>query len=143
MREDLTYPRADAIRSVLQKIGVQPSTRFDCLSQDAEYTTCMLDELEQYIELYEKSDTTIYEKRVLGCYFLESLNEYFQLNGSPHPKQEHAFRLLHYDKEVYGAELEYWTDTSDPIEDNWWPITKEILTWRATQPGSPPDAARR
>ncbi len=132
MREDLKFPRIDAIDSVLIKIGVDPSTRYNKHAQDHEYTTCKIDELEQYINLYEKKDTSIYEKRVLGCYFLECLNEYFQYNDIGHPMKNRAFELLHSDIEIHESELKYWTDVFDPNEENWWPITKEIINWRNT-----------
>ena len=76
--EELVYPRIDAARSVLAKIGVDPATRdFDC--QDYEYTTCNMSELERYIELYPKENTNEYEKRVLGCYIIEALNDFVSI----------------------------------------------------------------
>ena len=102
MREDLKYPRFDAVKSVLIKIGVDPSTRYGVLDQDYESTTCKVEELEQYIDLYEKEDTSIFEKRVLGCYFLECLNEYYQVNDICHPMQNRAIELLHSDIEICG-----------------------------------------
>ncbi len=132
MREDLKYPSSDAINSVLIKIGIDPSTRFDKYDQDIEYTSCKLEELDKYFNLYTKDDTTFYEKRVLGCYFLECLNEYFENENKCHFLQNKIFEILYSDIEIHESELEYWIDVSDPKEDNWWPITKELLTWKNT-----------
>lgn len=126
MRENLKYPKIEAVKSVFKKIGVDPATRYYEYDQDYEYTTCKLEELEQYIDLYKKEDTTVFEKRLLGCYLLECLNDYFKNNGISHPMQAHAFELLHSDNQIHESELEYWTNIADPDEDNWWPITKEI-----------------
>ncbi len=135
MREDLKYSSIDAVESVLAKIGIDPETRVIDGDQDYEYTTCKIEELPQYIELYEKDDTSIYEKRVLGCYFLECLNDYVQDEDAAHKLQDGAFRLLHRDTHIHESELEYWTETSDPDEENWWPITRQILNWRKRSPG--------
>ncbi len=132
MDENLKYPSIDAIGSVLRKIGVNPSTRHNSYDQDPEYTTCKIEELEQYLNLYENDGTSIYEKRVLGCYFFECLNEHLQSYKKAHPQQISIFNLLLNDIEIHESEFEYWTDISEPDEENWWPITKEILKWRNT-----------
>ncbi|MFH1999473.1 MAG: hypothetical protein ABIK28_07315 [Planctomycetota bacterium] len=132
MDDELHYPTMEAAKSVLIKIGVDPSTRFDVQDQDFMYTSCKVDEINQYIKLYEQKDTTPVEKRVLGCFLLECLNEYFEDNKKGHPLQSHAFKLLHNDTDVHESELKYWTNTSDTDEDHWWPITKELLKWRNT-----------
>ena len=131
MRDDLKYPDIDAVKSVLTKIGVDLSTRnLDC--QDYEYTTCKLEELDDYVSLYNQSSTSIYEKRVLGCYFLECLNEYVQINYKEHPLQNVAFKFLYSDADIHKTELEYWTDTEGRNEQEWWPITKYLLNWQNT-----------
>ncbi len=127
MREDLKYPSIDAIKSVLKKLGIDPSSRCDNYDQDCEYTTCKVEELESYVKLYSKSETSIYEKRVLGCYFLECLNEYVQEHEIEHPLQNNALQLLFTDKEIHESEIEYWADTSESNEEYWWPITKYLV----------------
>lgn len=129
MREKLKYPSKEAVQSVLTKIGVDPSSRIDSSDQDIEYTTCKTHELERYIVLYTQEDTTIYEKRVLGCYFLECLNEYIQEHGKPHPQQDQAISLLLSDLQIHETEISYWSDTSDLDEENWWPIAKTLAHW--------------
>lgn len=132
MNDDLKYPRVEAVRSILTKIGVDPSSRFDALDQDYEYTTCKLEELELYADLYERPDTSVYEKRVLGCYFLECLNEFSQMNNCEHLIQNKVLRLIHSDIEIHATELAYWSDTSDADQENWWPITKSLISWKYT-----------
>ena len=132
MKEDLKYPQNEAIHSVLRKIGVDPEHRCPYLCQDEEYTSCRVEELEKYFELYEQSDTSVYEKRVLGCYFMECLNELTEDSGLNHPLKNRIFKLMHRDLEIHESELEYWSNTEDPNPDHWWPITKEILSWKNT-----------
>ena len=92
MQEDLKYPNIEAVKTVLSKIGVNPETRdLDC--QDYEYTTCLLEELPNYIDLYQDIDTSVLEKRVLGCYFLECLNQFIVINDKVHPKQDLVLEL--------------------------------------------------
>ena len=129
MKEKFKYPRLDAAKSVLVKIGVDPATRINLLDQDFEYTSCSLEELSKYINLYEESETSKYEKRVLGCYFLECLNEYVAVNKSEHPLQTTAFGLLSAEPDIHSSELDYWSDTSDHNQEHWWPITKYLIDW--------------
>ena len=132
MNENLNFPSIVAIKSVLRKVGIEFKTRsLNC--QDAKYTTCRLEELDQYVELYSKIDTTVCEKRVLGCYFLQCLNQHFQNFDKADQVQDKAFKLLHFDIDIHENELEYWMNTEDPCEDHWWSITKEILHWRQLQ----------
>ncbi|WP_444994750.1 hypothetical protein [Aliikangiella sp. IMCC44359] len=129
--DDLKYPSLDAVKSVLTKIGVDISSRdLDC--QDYEYTTCKLSELEKYIALYQKNDTSIHEKRVLGCYMMEGLNDYVAKESIPHPLQEQVFEFLHADYHIHQTEIEYRLEIDDLSEDEWWPITKYILEWQST-----------
>ncbi len=132
MREELKYPKIEAIDSVLMKIGVEPSSRYDEHDQDHEYTTCRIEEIEKYFTLYKKNDTTFFEKRVLGCYFLECLNEYLEDNKFPHVLQNEILSLLHTDIEIHESELEYWSNTSNGSKEDWWAITSEIINWRNT-----------
>ena len=40
--------------------------------------------------------------------------------------------LLHRDEDIHETEIEYWTNTEEPNEENWWPITNYILRWKNT-----------
>lgn len=126
------FPKQSAAKSVLGKIGIDPKTRMDGLDQDFEYTSCSLSELDKYVELYEASDTTDDEKRVLGCYIFECLNEYVSVNELEHPLQKKAFEMLVSEPEIHQSELEYWSNTSDPNQENWWPITSYFIKWKNT-----------
>lgn len=129
---DLKYPTLAAIDSVLAKIGVDPAKRYGEFDQDHEYTTCRLEELHRYVDVYKSKGATNPEKRVLGCYFFECLNEYVQKERESHPLQEEIFSLLHEDEWIHKTELEYWSNTSEQDPDNWWPITTYVLSWRRT-----------
>lgn len=127
--EKMNYPRIDAARSVLIKIGVDPATRdFKC--QDYEYTTCNISELDSYIDLYPKESTTEYEKRVLGCYIIEALNDYVSLEKSTHPLLDHAFRYLHDDYYIHQSENKYRLDYEPGLEEERLPIATYILDWQ-------------
>ncbi len=130
MTNDLKYPTITATISILEKIGVNPSTRFDEYDQDYEYTSCRLEELEEYLVLYEKKDTSDQEKRVLGCFLLECNNEYIWLNNSTHFTFDKVMNLLHNDINIHENELAYWSNTEDSNEENWWGIARFILDWR-------------
>ncbi|TQV73893.1 hypothetical protein FLL45_13595 [Aliikangiella marina] len=110
-------------------MGVGPASR-DLNCQDYEYTTCRMEELEQYFQNYSKSDTTVQEKRVLGCYFMEGLNDFVSAHNIKHPLQDQILEILHKDLDIHQAELDYRVETDDPVEEHWWPIRKYVLKWR-------------
>ena len=72
---NLLYPTDEDIVSVLKKLQINPADRIHGEDQDLEYTTCRLEELAQYIALYDDTATDDGEKVVLGCYFMECFNE--------------------------------------------------------------------
>lgn len=132
MKNNLKYPSIEAVKSVLTKLNIDPTTR-DLNCQDFEYTTCKLEEIDKYISLYKNDDTTVYEKRLLGCYFLECLNEYVSLQNNKHSLQNIAFEMLHSNIEIHGTELEYWSNTENKSEEEQWPISKYLLAWQNTR----------
>ncbi|MHA7810211.1 MAG: hypothetical protein ACX933_10420 [Marinobacter adhaerens] len=132
IREDLKYPSMEAAISIFQKMGIEASTRFDKYDQDFEYTSCRVEEIAKYLEIYQKESTTEQEKRILGCFLFECLNEYIQNNEKVHEIFAEAMALLHRDEYIHNTEIEYWTNTEDPDKENWWPITQHVLQWRNT-----------
>ena len=132
MDEQLEYPEFQSAESILKKMGVDPKTRLDENDQDFEYTSCRLDELDKYLDLYLQTDTSEKEKRVLGCFFLQCLNEYVSSRTKSHLNHVKIMELMYRDIRIHKSELDYWTDTKDPDKDNWWPITQYILQWKST-----------
>ena len=131
-REDFKYPRLDAANKILERLGVDPSTRIDEQDQDFEYTSCIVEETEQYLDLYKQESISEAEKRVLGCFLFECLNEYVHSNDKEHKLFKEIMYLLYSDEHIHKTEIEYWTNTEDPDEENWWPITSYILRWKNT-----------
>ena len=130
MNDEFKYPCRDAARNILRKLGVEPESRFGKGDQDFEYTACEMEELGQYVSLYNRNDTALLEKRVLGCFFMEGLNDYVSTNDSKHPLQDEILTILHRDIKIHHYELDYRTDTEGRKEGEWWPICKYILEWR-------------
>ncbi len=129
-RNLFVYPTIDAASSVLRKLQIAPNTRFDEHDQDFEYTSCRVEEIDLYFDLYLKPDTTLEEKHLLGCYMIETLNDYVSIKNKQHPLQDQIFNLLHRDIYLHVNELEYRLDSEDSNEEHWWPIKKYLLAWR-------------
>ena len=130
MSDDLKYPDPEAAHSVLTKLGVDPGSRFGPDDQDFQYTACRVEEFDSYVGLYSSDGLSDREKRILGCFMLEGLNEHLQTTGAAHPRQGEAFELLHADRYIHESELEYWSDGTDPNPDNWWPIAEYLQAWK-------------
>lgn len=129
MTDELKYPSINATISVLKKLSITPSTRINEYDQDFEYTSCRIEEIDDYLALYQKNDTSDQEKRVLGCFLLECHNEYIGSNNSTHYAFNQVMNLLHHDIEIHETELAYWGNTEDPNKEHWWAITRFILEW--------------
>ena len=129
IRKELKYPSFSAAESLFQKMGIEASTRFCKDDQDFEYTSCRVEEIDGYLQLYKNESTTDQEKRVLGCFLFECLNEYVQTNVEVSEAFTEAMSLIHSDNHIHETELEYWTSTEEK-EENRWPITQYILQWR-------------
>jgi hypothetical protein len=132
MREDLKYPDFEAAKSVLSKIGVNTEIRINHNDQDFEYTSCSLSELSQYINLYSEPLTTDHEKRVLGCYFMQCLNDHIQEHKSEHPLQVAALNLMFSAPEIHEHEINYWSNVRSSNQENSWPITKFLVNRKST-----------
>lgn len=141
MDQDLVYPRTEAVASVLRKIGVDPDTRIGW--GDEAYTACGMGEVERYLDLYFLPDTDKYEKRVLGCFLLQSLDDYRCSMDRPHTLQNLIFALLCMDETIHASEITYWSDLSDPDETAWWTIARELDAWKQTHGEDPTDEIRR
>lgn len=126
---DLKFPQLNAAKSVLTKIGVGWESRIDEFDQDFEYSSCRSEELESYIDLYCQQETSIEEKRILGCYMMECLNDHLTKIGTHHEIQGKAFKMLFNDEEVHRQEIQYRLELEDGIEEHGWPIRDELLKW--------------
>jgi hypothetical protein len=121
---------SDAIVRVLLKVGANPADRIDEFDQDPEYTACRSEELPLYYQLYAHGALDTSEREVLCCFMLEGLND-FCSEGIAHPLQGAIFDALIDAGDLHAEELAYWSDTSDPDSENWWPITQPLLAHRA------------
>lgn len=122
----------DAIRRVLARVGVDPSTRLDANDQDPEYTSCRREELAAYFLIYRDGSIDPDERAVLSCFMLESLND-FCAAGSPHPLQAAILDALLDADDTHADEIAYWSDSGDPNPGNRWPIAEHILRHRAAR----------
>ena len=110
--------------SILNKIGIDKSTLdLDC--QDWEYTLADPRYLKDYIELYKSDKTTELEKRVLGCFIIQSIDDL--LPNQIHDKEViQKLKLLENDHEIHKDEFLYWSSVDDKNEENLFYITKYI-----------------
>ena len=71
------------------------------------------------------------EKCVLCCFLNQGLNDI--ACKEEHQLHDAILNALFDDEALHKAELDYWTDTDDPDETNWWPITKGFLRVRKSR----------
>jgi hypothetical protein len=117
-------PRS-AIVTVLARVSVDPRERIDDSDQDPEYTACRSDEVDTYFAIYQDEGVDTHECAVLCCFLLQSLNDLIHTER-PHPRQHEILSAI-FESGLHSQELAYWMDTSDPDQENWWPITTVLL----------------
>ena len=124
------YPDINSAKSIIDKLDVD-TRHFDLDCQDWEYTLANKDHINQYINLYGLKTTTKLEKRVLGCFIIQSLEDLLAEN----PKTPHDFilkqlKMLAVDMDIHKYEFEYWSLLEDKHyiehEEDAWHITRFI-----------------
>jgi len=114
----------DSCLSILDKLEIDKSKLYlGC--QDWEYTLADDKYLKEYIELYRAEETTDLEKRVLGCFIIQSITDLLPTNIT---KQEvrKSLAMLARDFEIHKEELEYWSNFEEDNEENWFYVTRYI-----------------
>ena len=89
-----------------------------------------MSELERYIELYPKESTREYEKRVLGCYIIEALNDLVSIEMYARPLLDQAFWYLHFDYCIHQSEIRYRLDSELQVAEETWPISTYLSDWQ-------------
>jgi hypothetical protein len=112
------------IAAVLLTLGKDLRLRLEPYDQDPQYLACDVEELGEYIDLYEKPDTTAPARHVLCCFMLQCLNS---TCGEPHPLQSRIFSRLFENRSLHAKELAYWMNTGEPDPENWFPLTTHLL----------------
>ncbi len=122
------YPQAEACRSIFNKLEMDFGLlNLEC--QDWQYTLADDKFLENYLELYQRDDTTDFEKRVLGCFIIQSLEDIL-IRGKEQYDINRILKMLSKDMEIHQTEFEYWglLDDKHYLENikDCWKITKYI-----------------
>ncbi|WP_298864957.1 hypothetical protein [uncultured Gimesia sp.] len=118
------FPDAATGRSLLQKLGKE-EVQFELFGQDWEYILADEVLLPEYIRLYESNETTDQEKRVLGCFIIQSIENKLPDKISAEKARSHL-RLLCKDRHIHQSEIEYWSVVEENDEEHMFQVTKYI-----------------
>ena len=118
------YPDHDACLSILDKLEVDKSSLLlDC--QDWEYTLANENYLPEYVKLYESDTTSALEKRVLGCFIIQSIENLLPKNV--HDNEIHSYlSMLNKDNSIHKDEFIYWSLLEEQNPENWFYVTSFI-----------------
>lgn len=128
--DEFKYPDILAAVSIFEKLDIDTEKlNLDC--QDWEYTLADKKYLEQYISLYTLGTTTKLEKRVLGSFIIQSLEDLLaEKQGFPQDYVLKQLDMLAIDIDIHKYEFEYWSLLDDKHyiehEKDAWYITKFI-----------------
>ncbi len=120
---DYTYPDENACLSIQVKLGIEKESVY--LDQDWEYILADECRLHDYVEMYNRKDTTNLEKRVLGCFIIQSLTELLP-DKIPEGEARKHIAMLAQDSDIHESELKYWSNEEEGDEENWAYVTKYI-----------------
>lgn len=122
MTNELEFPVMKAGSSVLTKLGINSDIRVDPREQDLEYTSCSMDELDEYLVLYNTPAISDPEKRVLGCYLMEGQTTTFLSKSANTPCTILIMDIFHRDYRIHHYEIQYRLKKSGDDPETWWPI---------------------
>ncbi|QDT89012.1 hypothetical protein [Gimesia algae] len=124
MKSQFEFPSEGACLLVLKKLDMDES-QLDMIPQDWEYLLADETRLSDYIDLYQQPQTTDQEKRVLGCFVIQSLE-----NLLPEMISEQRVRtclaMLWDDRVIHAHEFEYWSMRDETDPDNLFQITNLV-----------------
>ncbi|MEE9336799.1 MAG: hypothetical protein V3U87_01855, partial [Methylococcaceae bacterium] len=128
---EFKYPDIESCISILDKLGIDKD-KLDLECQDWEYTLADERYLKSYIKLYSNDKTTKLEKRVLGCFIIQCLQDIL-VEGAKENYVIKILTMLSKDMEIHKYEFEYWSLLEDENyiehEEDCWHITKLIRTF--------------
>lgn len=118
------FPDEAACRSVLSKLGIDQN-QIHQFGQDYEYILADEKRLSDYISLYGANDTSDLEKRILGCFIIQSIEEKLPDKIASEEVRSHLC-LLAKDRCIHQSELEYWSVNEESNEEYVFQITKYV-----------------
>jgi len=78
-----------------------------------------MEELDKYLDLYDAPGISDPERRVLGCYLMEGLNNFVYTNDRKHPLHDRIMEIFKRDYKIHNFEVQYRLETEDDDPENW------------------------
>ena len=122
--DQYNFPDESACQSILAKLG-RDEKQIALFGQDWEYLLADEVLLPEYTRLYESNETTDLEKRVLGCFIIQSIENRLPNAISAEETRSHL-RLLWKDRQIHQSEFVYWSVNEEEKEEHMFLITKYI-----------------
>ena len=109
------YPTIEGAEEVAMAMGIPVCNILDH-GQDWEYCYPNPEDLTIYEEIYRLETTSDLAKRVLGCFFFQSLEDFLAGGCSEDFVRERLLRLAR-DYQIHEQEFEYWAMMGDSHDD--------------------------
>lgn len=114
MSKELKYPSKETIAKLTKRLQLEGVNDF---TQDWEYEVANAEQLQSYIEYYQKANLNVNEKTTLMRIILEAYNDFVALNVQECKYQNVIKQLLCYDYTIHEGTINYWSCEGEDLEN--------------------------
>ena len=114
MSKELKYPSQETIIRLTKELQLEGADDF---TQDWECEVANVEQLQSYIEYYQKANLNVNEKATLMRIILEAYNDLVTLNTQESMYQNMIKQLLQYDYSIHERTIRYWSCEGEDLEN--------------------------
>ncbi|MBQ2887193.1 MAG: hypothetical protein IJE43_26065 [Alphaproteobacteria bacterium] len=114
MSKELKYPSQETIIRLTKELQLEGADDF---TQDWECEVANVEQLQSYIEYYQKANLNVNEKATLMRIILEAYNDLVTLNTQECMYQNMIKQLLQYDYSIHERTIRYWSCEGEDLEN--------------------------
>ena len=114
MSKELKYPSKETITRLTKELQLEVTNNF---TQDWECEVANVEQLQSYIEYYQKKKLNVNEKATLMRIILEAYNDFVTLNTQECMYQDMIKQLLENDFSIHEEAVKYWSCEGEDLEN--------------------------
>lgn len=114
MSKEVKYPSKETIIRLTKELQLKGADEF---TQDWEYEVANAEQLQSYIEYYQKEKLNVNEKATLMRIILEAYNDLVALNTQECRYRDIIKKLLESDYSIHEENIKYWSCEGEELEN--------------------------
>ena len=114
MSKAVDYPSKETIIRLTKELQLKGAHNF---TQDWEYEVANAEQLQNYIEYYQKEKLNVNEKVTLMRIILEAYNDFVALNAKDCRYRDMITELIECDYSIHKETIKYWSCEGEELEN--------------------------